>query len=455
MNKLITIMLILILSVMMSVEVFADLDDEVTAESVIMIDADTGVTIYERNADESLYPASITKVMTTLLFIEHVEAKSLETGLSVAEILKSDRIYFSSEVVNSIEMGSSSIYMNAGETLSAEEALMAIMLKSANDVSAAVGEYISGSEEAFSKLMTARAKELGCISTQFKNAHGLHDVEHYTTARDMALIMQEAIKHELFIETIRTWKYCIENKGGGTENTWLFNSNRLIDSNDNEFYYPNVVGGKTGFTDEAQHTIVNYGEKDGKKIIVVVMKAKKNMIFADTIAMMEVGFNEFYNAELLTEAKLSENILVDMENGRSVSAKASKAVSIRVPKTVDISLVKRSNVLDENLSFPIKIGDIIGEMEFYYEEKYLTSVELLANEEVKESDFPGNEKAVTASSDVSEDNSGKKVNVVLLAITILLFAVAVAGMITLHRMSLVKRNMRNKERYKYKNDWFK
>jgi D-alanyl-D-alanine carboxypeptidase len=254
----------------------AEIISEPASEAAILIDADTGTVLYEKNADEKLFPASVTKVMTALILLER--AKDFN-----------ERAYFSAEAVYSLPYDSSNIAMNEGETLTLDQCMEAMMLESANEVSNAVAEHIGGSNEGFAVLMNDRAKKLGAVNTHFTNPHGLHDEEHYTTARDMALIFKAAAKNENFLHYISLVSSFIPPTEKQELERPLNNSNKLIIPG-SAYYNENVIGGKTGFTNEAMHTLTSIAEKDGARLIAVVMKGKKNEPYADANALYEYGF---------------------------------------------------------------------------------------------------------------------------------------------------------------------
>ena len=171
---------------------------DIVAESAVVMDAGTGTVFMEKKPAQKEYPASITKVMTALLAVENCNM--------------SDIITYSNAAVNGIEAGSSTAGINVGAKLTVEDSLYALMLVSANEAAAAIAEHISGSTTEFAKLMTKRAKELGCKNTQFKNPHGLPDEEHYTTAYDMGLILKEAMKHPEFRKIAGTISYYLKKR---------------------------------------------------------------------------------------------------------------------------------------------------------------------------------------------------------------------------------------------------
>lgn len=230
---------------------------DIVAESAIVMDARSGGILYAKQADEIRYPASITKVMTALLTIENCNMN--------------DTVEFTEKAVNSIEAGSSSAGINAGAKITVEDTLAALMLASANEAGAALAEHIAGSDEAFAKMMTDRAKEIGCNSTQFKNPHGLPNEDHYTTAHDMGLIMKECVKYEEFRKISSTINYTIESDTLTDGKIKLINHAKIL-REETEYYDSDVVGAKTGFTQVALNTLVTFAERDGIQLVCVILK---------------------------------------------------------------------------------------------------------------------------------------------------------------------------------------
>lgn len=189
--------------------------DAVQADSAIVMDADTGAVLYAKDIDQELYPASITKIMTALLALENGNLDDVVT--------------FSEYAVYSIEYGSSHLGLTEGEELTLEQCLYGILLASANEISNAVAEHIGGDVETFADMMNQRAEELGCTHTHFVNPHGLHDENHYTTAHDMALIMQEALKNPKFCEIIGTEEYFFPETNLVDEKRYFINHHKMVE----------------------------------------------------------------------------------------------------------------------------------------------------------------------------------------------------------------------------------
>lgn len=253
----------------------------ITAESAIVMEASTGLVLYEKNSTESKYPASITKIMTTLLALENSSLNETVT--------------FSRDAIFGVELASSRIGIDVGEQLSMEEALYAIMLASANEVSYGVAEHVSGSLEGFVSMMNERANELGCVNTHFANPHGLHDQDHYTCAYDMALIAREAIKNTMFQQITSSRTFVIPPTNIQSEARPLANHHKFIKR---DLHYDGVIGGKTGYTSAAKYTLVTYAKRQDMELICVVMASDSTTTeYTDTSSLLDYVFDNysFYN----------------------------------------------------------------------------------------------------------------------------------------------------------------
>lgn len=254
----------------------------VWAESAIVMDLDSGTFLYSKNMDAVKYPASITKIMTTLLAIENSSPN--------------ERVTFSENAIYGIERDSSHIGIRVGEILSMDECWYGMMLESANEVCLAVAEHISGSVDGFVELMNQKATELGCINTHFTNPNGLPDENHYTTAHDMALIAQAAYNNKTFRQVCRTQIYCIPKTNKCGEERWLNNHHKMLPKG--VYAYNGCTGGKTGFTMAALNTLVTYAERDGRRLVCVSLRTNGAQIYTDTASMLDYGFNNFQNITL-------------------------------------------------------------------------------------------------------------------------------------------------------------
>jgi len=349
------------------------LPPNIQAPAAVLMDANTGVIIYNRNMNSVYYPASITKIMTTLLAIEMAGGDF------------DQRVHFSHNAVFSIPPNSSHIGMNDGETLSLWEALLANMLMSANEVSNAIAEHFSVTTEAFSAKMTERAKELGALNTNFTNAHGLHGDDHYTTAFDMALIMQEAMRHPAFVDIISTPSFQIPPTERQSQPRDLVNQHRMTRPA-HYFFREYVVGGKTGFTTPARNTLVTYATRDGMSLIAVVLyNDGAARSYEDTGALFEYGFNMFGQVQIFDSLDFSEQLSVmeSLEGGSTVETStvgvfARESVLMNLPVNLRAADVRREVHLPDYLTPPVREGEQLGSIDLMYREQLLASVPLFA-----------------------------------------------------------------------------
>lgn len=269
-----------------------------TSESAVLIDASSGLVLYEKNAHKELYPASITKIMTTLIALENCSLNEIVT--------------FSHNAVFSIESGSTHIARKEGEKLTMEQCLYAVMLASANEVSNAVAEHVAGSIDKFADMMNAKAKELGCKNTHFVNANGLHNDNHYTSAYDMALISQEALKNETFRKITATKSYVLPTTNKSDQEFPMANHQQLLLGYKLTKKYDACIGGKTGYTNAARNTLVSFANKDGVELICVVMKSTPTDQYSDTINLFNFGFENYgsYSADESSSLSTSDNSIL-------------------------------------------------------------------------------------------------------------------------------------------------
>lgn len=246
---------------------------EVAAEGAVLLNAATGEVLYGKNQDQQFYPASITKVMTALVVLEHCNLN--------------DTVTFSETATTNLESGAVALGVSAGDQLTVEQSLYGLLLKSANEIGNGLAEHVSGSVSAFADLMNAKAKELGCKNTHFVNPHGLNNENHKTTPYDMALILRAAVANDTFrkIDTTTSYEFpAIKNAAAHT----ITMGHKMMYKTDSR-YYEGIIGGKTGYTSKAGNTLVTAVERDGVRLIAVVMKAKGTH-YTDTKAMLDYGF---------------------------------------------------------------------------------------------------------------------------------------------------------------------
>jgi len=347
-----------------------------SAASVVLMEASTGTVLYATNADEIKYPASITKIMTALIVLEHT------TDFD-------ERIPFSDRAIFTTPRYSSHIAMDVGETLSVYEALYGLMLSSANEVSLALAEHVAGSIEEFVDLMNRRAQTLGAKNTYFVNPSGLPGAGHVTTAHDMALIMREAIQHPLFVDIIRTRRFDIPPTERQPEVRALRNTNRLI--HEGAYFNEAVVGSKTGWTNDAGHTLVTYAEQDGRRLIVSVLGGDSPGTFVDTTTLLAYGFQLPFEPRKIFDAMANVPTVpifqtregVRTEIGR-VPLRASDNIYFDLPPEFDSSLLRYEFSIPQGLAAPIEEGAVLGSVAMYVQNFRIGSALLRAAKSVPE-----------------------------------------------------------------------
>ena len=345
-------------------------DLNIGAQAVLLMDADTKTVLYEKNGYEKHYPASITKLMTALLAIENLSPN--------------DTITFSSEAVNSIEFGSNHLWMVEGEQITVDQALHGLMLESANEVANGLGEAVSGSIAGFARAMTERAKELGAQNTNFVNPNGLHNENHYTTPYDMALIASYLTKEDYFLQIMKDTKYQIPPTNKNTEPRYLAQQHPMINPvRRPELFREDVIGGKTGYTNEARQTLVTMAKRGDTTLVAVVMQAEKNTVYSDTNQLLDYGFSAYSSKTLHTTDEILKTLpIYSVKSGQSYLA-ANCGISLKedakilLNNMVDPSEVQLSFDLPDALALTNKVGDTVGQVNLVLNSKTLSTVDLI------------------------------------------------------------------------------
>uniref|UniRef100_UPI0040575F93 D-alanyl-D-alanine carboxypeptidase family protein n=1 Tax=Acetatifactor sp. TaxID=1872090 RepID=UPI0040575F93 len=297
----------------------------VSAESAILIEINTGAILYEKNIHEAQYPASTTKILTALIASEQCSLDEVVT--------------FSHDAVFGIPSDSNHIAMDVGDTLTMEQCLDAILIRSANEVSYAVAEHIGETWEGFADMMNQRASELGCLHSNFVNPNGLPDENHYTTAYDLAMIGRAFFANEMLCKITTTEKLVIP-KGEETLIDW--NQMKLLPRY--EYAYEYLVGCKTGYTDVARSTLVSCAEKDGMKLICVVLNDEAPYQYEDTIALFNYGFSNFKKVNISqTETKYNIDNAGSFYSDNDIFGNSQPILSLNkddyivLPRTIDFA----------------------------------------------------------------------------------------------------------------------
>ncbi|MCR5516042.1 MAG: D-alanyl-D-alanine carboxypeptidase [Lachnospira sp.] len=367
---------------------------DVSAGSCILIDADTGSILYEKNAYEKCYPASTTKILTGLLTIENCSM--------------SDIVTFSKEAVESINITEdANLGTKEGEQYTVEQALYGMLLYSANEIAYGLAEHVAGDLESFVDMMNAKAAEVGALNTHFANASGLYDENHYTTAYDMAMIARACYNNATFVSidsTYTTYTIPATNKTD-TARTFKHRHKMLYGR---EYYYEYCKGGKTGFTDESQYTLVTFAEKDGMRLICVTFQEPDDASrFVDTKALFEWGFENFTKtttsssniSSLLTNDTIYTS---DVFTSRALNYNLT-ASFITIPNSGSSSDV--TVAIDDNYDLTNDNGDLTVHLKYLFGENVVgtTTLTISSNDSTNTSLLPYLEE-----SDSSSNYTAKK-----------------------------------------------
>lgn len=338
------------------------------ASSAILMERDTGEIIFEKNSDKKLPPASMTKVMTMLLIME-----ALEKG----KIKYDDKVRTSERAAS---MGGSQIFLEPGEEMTVEEMLKAIAVASGNDASVAMAEHLAGSEEQFVKMMNDKAKELGLKNTHFMNPHGLPADNHYSSAKDLAIMSKELLKYEDITKFTGIYEDYLRK---GTEDEfWLVNTNKLVR------FYPGVDGLKTGYTSEAKYCLAATALKNDMRVIAVIMGAptpkERNKQITE---MFDYAFSQYTTHRLYEKGTTLGEVNISKGNKKTIEAVTDEDVSLLTKKGESIEDTEEVITLAKDLKAPIEKGDKVGTLQIKKDGKELISIDLVANEEVKEANW--------------------------------------------------------------------
>ena len=338
------------------------------SKSAILLDFDTGKILYSKNDNEVLPPASMTKIMSMLLIMERIDNKTLSL---------TDEVTISE---NAASMGGSQVFLQAGETYKVEELLKGIAIASGNDAVVAMAEKVSGSVSDFVALMNEKAKSLGLTNTKFLNPHGLDTEGHVTTARDMAIIARELIKHTSILKFTSIYEDYLKKSNGSS--IWLVNTNKLVR------FYDGVDGLKTGFTKNAGYCLTSTAKKNNTRFITVVMGAEtSDKRSSDTVNMLNYGFNTYETKILLKSSDSLGKKRVMLSNIEEVDLNLKNDYVKLLKK--DEQMPKYSySIATDSLVAPIKKGDIVGHVSVIDESgNIVDELEVTVNKDIKKSNI--------------------------------------------------------------------
>jgi len=327
---------------------------DISAETAILIEANSGEALYEKKAEEKAYPASVTKIMTALLAIENGD---LDKVIKVSP--------------NSVGVEGSSIYLETGEKINLRDLVYGLMLRSGNDAAIAISEEIGGSTENFVMMMNKRARELGAYNTNFMNPNGLHNPEHYTTAKDMAIISKAAMENSEFkkVAEAKSW---VTDRGEGKYN-YFYNKNKVV------YQYEGGTGIKIGYTKAAGRTLVASSERNGMELICVVMNAPD--WFQDTYKLMDYAYNQYENSTIIDGQKPIKAVKISGGNKDFVLIGTKEDVICPIRKESE-SKISIEYVLNGDNKAPIKRWQEAGQLKIYVNDNYLFSKPLYYMEDI-------------------------------------------------------------------------
>ncbi|MBR2897639.1 MAG: D-alanyl-D-alanine carboxypeptidase [Oscillospiraceae bacterium] len=349
---------------------------EINAKAAMLIERNSGEILFEQNADEKVYPASLTKIMTALLILENCRL--------------TDRITVPEAAFADIDASGSTADLQPGEELSVEQLLYCTMLSSANEACNVAAVHIDGSIEAFVARMNQRAAELGCTGTHFVNAHGLHNEEHYTTARDLSRITLKALENNAFRTIVSTPKYAMDATNLHKARKLTTTNQMIIDSETNRYYDSRVSGVKTGFTTPAGRCLIATAESAPLRLLSIVCGCETTILesgdlefgsFPETSKLINYGFDAFtYQTVLNTLYPVAEMPVSRSSGANFVSLAPKEEVSVLLPSDYDESkIVYDVKLISENgVTAPVDAGEELGTITVKYGGKALGSTKLVS-----------------------------------------------------------------------------
>jgi D-alanyl-D-alanine carboxypeptidase (penicillin-binding protein 5/6) len=369
---------------------YADpLQVSVEAEAAILINADTGAVLFDKNCHARMFPASITKIATAIYTLEKSGAKldSLATADQecVGFVTESAKIRSNYTLPpHYLEFGATHMVIHKGEKLSLRDLLYGHMVHSADDASNVIAQHVGGTIPRFMEELNKYIKELGCHETQFKNPHGLHHPDHYTTPYDMAILSAHALKNRQFREIVSTTQWT-RPKTEHQQAMTLVQGNRLLRKGD--YYYPKAIGVKTGFTSMAQNTLVAAAQHNGRTLVAVLMKTKERKdMFKDAIKLFEAAFNQpMLERVVLPQGPLPYSTKA-LDSNKPIQGSLEKALVVQYYPAEEPQLKASIKWLDLNL--PVTEGQVIGQVTVEDEKgRILNSSPILAMQSTKPSPF--------------------------------------------------------------------
>lgn len=420
---------------------------DIVGECAILIEPNTGTVLYEKDPNKKMYPASITKIMTALLTLEHCDMN--------------ETVVYSKKNIESLTAEDSNIQCKVGEKMKVKDCLYALMLSSANEAATALAEHISGNTEEFAKLMNARAKKAGAKNTHFANPNGLHNENHYVTAYDMAMIMKDAIKYPAFLDIIHSTTYTIPANNKRTEPFTSYQRHMMIYPT-SQYYDADVIGGKTGYTDQAGKTLVTYAKRGDVSLISVVLKSNGDVVFEDTKKLLDYGFDNFTYVNVSeNDTKFNSdrsNTLVSPFSKTNASISVDKDASILLPNGVkfdDLDTEVNYKLTDSSfatITYRYN-GMVLGSVPLRYTNNTIKTKNSTSEKSTEQITFVSNSdetttvsKKVSSSSNTKNSSSGFSFGTILIIIFIIVVVGGGVGAIVIHQKKV--NEIRNAKRHR-------
>ncbi len=382
MNAMKKIQFFLILLILCGTQTYAAEALEIEARAAILVDVNSGEVLFEQSADAKQYPASLTKLMTALIVAEHCDFQELVEAKASA---------FSDLIA-----AGSSVGIKEGEIMSVENLLYCMLVSSGNDAANVLAEHVAGTLPQFYEMMNRKADELGCVGTHFANAHGLHNENHYTTARDLYLITRSFVENEALMKIANTVSYVVPATNMTPNQRILNSTNYLISGTSTiKYIYTPARGIKTGTTTPAGYCLISSAEKNGMYLISVVLGAGKDetsgdiMSFVETKRMFEWGFHNYSYQKIVNSGEPVVEVPVEMsQETNAVVAVTQSEISYLMPSEFDAeNVVITPWLYEEQLTAPVTKGQVLGEADVSYNGRSYGRVKLVALTGVERSNF--------------------------------------------------------------------
>lgn len=385
---------------------------QISAQSAILMDADSGAILYEKNVHEQLYPASTTKLLTCVIAVENCSLDEIVT--------------FSHDAIFDTPRDSSNIALDVGESITLEQCLNAVLIVSANEAAYGLAEHVTGTTwQDFADIMNERAKELGCVDSHFVNPNGLPDDDHYTSAYDLAMIGRAFFAHELLCKISSTAKLVIPATDTQPDHIVAYSKNQLFAGN--TYAYEYLVGSKTGYVNASKNILVSCAEKDGMKLIAVVMVEDTPSQYVDTVALFNYGFNNFDKVNIAeTETKYNIDNAGFFYSNNDIFGSSRPILSLNtwdciiVPKTISFSEV------ESTISYDTGNAQEAALITYTYRDRFLGTVSVDFASDAESYSFENDAAQSASGGAAAGTQSGPRV-IFINVVKIILWIVGIAG----------------------------